>query len=194
MWVCRTSCSCSVTQLCPTLCEPMDCSTPGFPFPQSLLKFMLSNHLILCRPFLLLPSMKAELSSILDCYWEAGALRTHQKQDQRWPFWPGAPFPLGGTGLAFWTSPHRGAESQLWDFRGNLTPTAYNNTSTNRWQGSIWGTYSTAVRNTVFIIRLSGVELQHHYFLVVNTYPFLALIIPTTKCSQSNPYDFISLL
>ena len=22
---------CSVTQLCPTLCDPMDCSTPGFP-------------------------------------------------------------------------------------------------------------------------------------------------------------------
>ena len=24
-------CSCSVTQLCPTLCNPMDCSMPGFP-------------------------------------------------------------------------------------------------------------------------------------------------------------------
>ena len=24
-------CCCSVTQLCPTLCNPMDCSTPGFP-------------------------------------------------------------------------------------------------------------------------------------------------------------------
>ena len=24
-------CSCSITQLCPTLCDPMDCSTPGFP-------------------------------------------------------------------------------------------------------------------------------------------------------------------
>ena len=24
-------CCCSVTQSCPTLCEPMDCSTPGFP-------------------------------------------------------------------------------------------------------------------------------------------------------------------
>ena len=22
---------CSVTQLCPTLCDPMDCSMPGFP-------------------------------------------------------------------------------------------------------------------------------------------------------------------
>ena len=24
-------CCCSVTKLCPTLCDPMDCSTPGFP-------------------------------------------------------------------------------------------------------------------------------------------------------------------
>ena len=43
-------------------------------FSQSLLKFMLSNHLILCRPFLLLP---AELCLILDCDWVPGALRTH---------------------------------------------------------------------------------------------------------------------
>ena len=34
---------CSVTQLCPTLCKPMNCSTPGFPaltISQSLLKLM----------------------------------------------------------------------------------------------------------------------------------------------------------
>ena len=37
---------CSVTQSSPTLCNPMDCSTPGFPFLHSL-----------CRPFLLLPSV-----------------------------------------------------------------------------------------------------------------------------------------
>ena len=44
-------------------CDPMDCSTPSFPFAVSwsLLRFMsielvmLSNHLILCRPLLLLP-------------------------------------------------------------------------------------------------------------------------------------------
>ena len=56
----------SVAQSCPTLCSPMDCSTPGFPVRhqlQSLLKLMSiesvmpSNHLILCRPFLLLPSI-----------------------------------------------------------------------------------------------------------------------------------------
>ena len=67
----------SVTQSCPTLCDPMDYSTPGFVTPRtaacqaslsitnsrSLLKLMSialvmpSNHLILCRPLLLLPSI-----------------------------------------------------------------------------------------------------------------------------------------
>ena len=56
----------SVAQSCPTLCDPMDCSTPGFPVYhqlRSLLKLvsvesvMPSNHLILCRPLLLSPSI-----------------------------------------------------------------------------------------------------------------------------------------
>ena len=29
---------CSVAQLCPTLCDPMDCSTPGFPVVHQLLE------------------------------------------------------------------------------------------------------------------------------------------------------------
>ena len=32
-------CCCSVTQSCPTLCEPMDCSIPDFPVLHYLLKF-----------------------------------------------------------------------------------------------------------------------------------------------------------
>ena len=31
---------CSVSQLCPTLCNPMDCSTPGLPVPHYLLEFV----------------------------------------------------------------------------------------------------------------------------------------------------------
>ena len=51
----------SVAQSCPTLCDPMDCSTPGLPFHHQLLKLMStesvmpSSHLILYRPLLLLP-------------------------------------------------------------------------------------------------------------------------------------------
>ena len=59
-------CDCSVAKSCPTLCDPTDCSTPGFlsiTNSQSLLKLMsiksvmLSNHLILCHSLLLLPSI-----------------------------------------------------------------------------------------------------------------------------------------
>ena len=32
------ACCCSVTQLCPTLCDPMDCSMPGFPVLHYLLE------------------------------------------------------------------------------------------------------------------------------------------------------------
>ena len=55
----------SVTQSCPTVCDPMDCSIPGFSITnsRSLLKLMSiesvmpSSHLSLCRPLLLLPSI-----------------------------------------------------------------------------------------------------------------------------------------
>ena len=56
----------SVAQSCPILCDPMDCSKPGLPVHHqlpSLVKLMsiksvmLSNHLILCRPLLLPPSV-----------------------------------------------------------------------------------------------------------------------------------------
>ena len=57
----------SVTQSCPTLCDPMDCSMPGFPVHHQLLELaqthvhrgsvMPSNHLILCHPLLLLSSI-----------------------------------------------------------------------------------------------------------------------------------------
>ena len=56
----------SVTQSCPTLCHPMDCSRPTFlsiANSQSLLKLMSiesvipSNHFILCHPLLLPPSI-----------------------------------------------------------------------------------------------------------------------------------------
>ena len=54
----------SVAQSCPTPCKPMNCNMPGLPVHHQLPEFtqltsiqsvMPSNHLILCRPFLLLP-------------------------------------------------------------------------------------------------------------------------------------------
>ena len=66
-----------------TLCDPMDCSTPGFPifhYNPELFRFMsiesvmLCNHLILCRPLPLLPSILSSLrvfskESILRIRW-----------------------------------------------------------------------------------------------------------------------------
>ena len=56
----------SVAQLCPTLCDPMDCSMDSYPsltISWNLLRFMsielvmLSNNLIFCHPLLLLSSI-----------------------------------------------------------------------------------------------------------------------------------------
>ena len=56
----------SLAQLCLTLCNPMDCSTPGLPVHHKLLEFtqlmsielmMPSNHLILCHLLLFLLSI-----------------------------------------------------------------------------------------------------------------------------------------
>ena len=56
----------SVAQSCPTLSNPMDCSMPGLPVHHQLPEFtqthlyqvvMQSNHIILCRPLLLPPSI-----------------------------------------------------------------------------------------------------------------------------------------
>ena len=57
----------SVAQSCPTLCDPMDCSMPGFPVYHQLpglaqthvhrVGDAITNHLILYHPLLLLPSV-----------------------------------------------------------------------------------------------------------------------------------------
>ena len=57
---------CLVAQLCPTPCDPMDCCMPGFPVLHYLLEFAqthvhwvsdTTNHLVLCCPLLLPPSI-----------------------------------------------------------------------------------------------------------------------------------------
>ena len=58
-------CCCSVAQLCPTLCNTVDYSRPGFPVLHHLPELaqthvksvMPSIHLVLCSPLLLLPSI-----------------------------------------------------------------------------------------------------------------------------------------
>ena len=65
----------SVAQSCPTLCEPMNHSTPGLPIhhqllestkPMSIVSVIPSNHLILCHPLLLLPSVLPSIRVFLN--------------------------------------------------------------------------------------------------------------------------------
>ena len=81
--VLETSQFSSAAQLCPTLCNPMDCSPPSFPVHLQLPELaqthvhelmMPSNHLIFCRPFLLPPSNFASIrvfsnGSVLHIRW-----------------------------------------------------------------------------------------------------------------------------
>ena len=53
VWFCPGQFS-SIAQSCPTICDLMDCSRPGFHVHTFS---MPPNHLILCRPLLLLPSV-----------------------------------------------------------------------------------------------------------------------------------------
>ena len=90
----------SVAQLCPTLWDPIDCSTPGFPVHHQITELaqthvhrvvMPSNHLILCCPLLFLPSVFPSIrvfsnESIL-CYQVAKALEFQlQHQSFQWIF------------------------------------------------------------------------------------------------------------
>ena len=106
------SCCYSVTESRLTLCNPMDCNTPGFLVLRhswSLLKFMsiesamLSNHLICCCPLLLLPSIfpsikvfsnESDLCIRWPKYWSFSFNISPSSKYSGW-------FPLGSTDLAF---------------------------------------------------------------------------------------------
>ena len=89
----------SVTQLCQTLCDPMNCSTPGLPVHHQLPEFTqthdhwvddASNHLILCHPLLLLPSIFPSIrvfSDVSSSYQVAKVLEFQlQHQSFQWIF------------------------------------------------------------------------------------------------------------
>jgi len=77
----------SVTQSCPTLCDPMNRSTPGLPLHHKLPEYtqthvhrevMSSSHLILCRPLLLLPPIPPSIR----------VFSNEQTLSMRWPkYW-----------------------------------------------------------------------------------------------------------
>ena len=77
----------SVPQSCPTLCDPMNRSTPGLPVHHPLLEFTQTHvhwvsdaisHLILCRPLLLLPPIPPSI----------GVFSNESTLRMRWPkYW-----------------------------------------------------------------------------------------------------------
>ena len=79
---------CSVTKLPLTLCDPVNCNTPGFSITVSLslLKLMSiesvvpSNHLILCHPILLFPSIFSSIRVFSD------KLALHIRWPKYWSF------------------------------------------------------------------------------------------------------------
>ena len=78
----------SVAQSCPTLCDPMNCSTPGLPITnsQSLLiltsieSVMPSSHLILYRPLFLLPPISPSITVF------SNESTLHMKWPKYWSF------------------------------------------------------------------------------------------------------------
>ena len=105
-------CCCPVAKPCQTLCDPMDCSTPGslsFPISWSLLRFMstesmmLSNHLVLCFTLLLFAFNLSQHQGLFQWtgslhqvakYWSCSFSINPSNEFQDW-------FPLGFIGLIF---------------------------------------------------------------------------------------------
>ena len=77
-----------VQLLCPTLCDLVDCSMPGFPVLHSLPEFapthapcaMPSNHLILCCPLFFLPSIFPSIRVF------SSGLAVHIRWTKHWSF------------------------------------------------------------------------------------------------------------
>ena len=50
MWITVFICCCSAVQPCPTLCDPLDCSMPGFPILHHLVEFAQTLFSQWCHP------------------------------------------------------------------------------------------------------------------------------------------------
>ena len=88
MWINNDCCWSLVVQSCSTLCDPMDCSRPGFPvlhYLPSLLKLMStelvpSNSLILCGLLLLLGIYQNEWQALQTTY----ARTSEDTEQEKW--------------------------------------------------------------------------------------------------------------
>ena len=123
----------SVAQSCPILCDRMNHSTPGLPVhhhswsppkPMSTESVMPSNHLILCRPLLLLPSIFPSIrvfsnqSDLAPCGPSIGVSASISVLPMNTQDWP----PLGWTG---WITPQfKSINSSVLSFPHSTTLTS----------------------------------------------------------------------
>ena len=104
-------CCCSISQLCPTLCNPTDYSMPGFPVLQYLLEFaqtrmsielmIPSKRLILCHPLLLLLSIFSSIWCLFQSRLFTSGSQSVGASASVLPVNILGWFPLGLTGLIF---------------------------------------------------------------------------------------------
>ena len=71
---CISCCCCSVAQSCPTLCDPMACSTPGLPVHHQLPELWPLSQW--CHPTI--SSSVVSFSSRLQCFPASGSFQTSQ--------------------------------------------------------------------------------------------------------------------
>ena len=89
------SCCCSVSQSCPALCNPMDCSMQGFPVPYYLpgfaqiLVYWVGDAIYLSHPLLpLSPFAFLKGNQMMDIIWKYGCADTLQKSQKLLPLQP----------------------------------------------------------------------------------------------------------
>ena len=77
-WGLRICCWCSVAQLCPTICNPMDCSTPGLPVHNHLPRACSNTHPLSrwCHPTI--SSSVVSFSSRLQSFPASGSFQMSQ--------------------------------------------------------------------------------------------------------------------
>ena len=104
------SSGCSVAESCPTPCDPMDCTMPGFSvftISWNLLRFMSSesvmlfNHLILCHP-LLLPSVFPSIRVFITNISQNSFSKWIEAVDSSLPSPPGSQYLMTPIGLQEW--------------------------------------------------------------------------------------------
>ena len=154
----------SVTQSCSTLCNPMDCSTSGFPVHhqlQNLLKLvsielvMPSNYLILCCPLLLLPSIFPSIR----------VFSSESVLHIRWPKYWSFSFSISSSNEYSGLNSFRIDWLDLLAVQGTLRSLLQNHSSKNHFIPSIMGGYTHFNKKAITSVRENKKKLEPSYIV-----------------------------